>query len=402
VLEGRHLVDDNTARDYMEELNALRNFDYSSLDWKGWCQHYMHLTEWDLKLSELRDQGLHNSHEDVAKEANLEFGRFIEGNYHRWLQGAARPILSPDIVDQFVMPQLRAGRKVMILILDCMRLDQWLLMEPLLKQWFEIKRELYYSILPTATPYSRNAIFSGLFPVQIARNYPQFWEKAGAGTEFSLNRHEPKLLENQLSRLKQAKPADFRYSKIYSIEEGREVRKTFASWQNQSLVAMVVNFMDILVHSRAESQVLQEIAPDERAFRSLTSAWFANSDVLNILQLAARQKRQVILTTDHGSIQGQRASLIQAGRDTTANLRYKSGTNISCDQRQVLWVKKPSEFMLPEDYNGLQYLIAKEDYYLVYPTKAEEYRKRYVGTFQHGGISMEEMIIPVCQLTPKT
>ncbi len=309
--------------------------------------------------------------------------------------------MSIDIVEKYVQPLLKSKQKVLLLILDCMRLDQWLLLESSLKQWFDIRRDLYYSILPTATPYSRNAIFSGLFPLQISRNYSQFWEKGGAGMESSLNRHEQKLLELQLGRLKAGGHSDFKYSKIYNIDEGREVRKSFGSWQNYQLIAMVVNFMDILVHSRAESQVLQEIAPDEKAFRSLTNTWFANSDILNILHQAARQKRQVILTTDHGSIQGRRASQIQAGRDTTANLRYKSGTNISCDQRQVLWIKKPSEYMLPEDFSGLQYLIAKEDYYLVYPTKSEEYRKRYEGTFQHGGISMEEMIIPACHLAPK-
>jgi len=401
VLESRHLVEGQASKEYLSQLNSLRNFDYPSLDWQGWCHHYQMLTEWDLRLSELPDQGLHQSHEDITREANLEFGRFIEENYIHWMHGASRPILSPDLVERYLLPSLKNNQKCLLLVLDCMRLDQWLLLEPYLKEWFDIKREHYYSILPTATPYSRNAIFSGLYPSQLARNYPQYWEKGGHAGEASLNRHEHQLLELQLQRLKVPHPSDFRYSKIYNIDEGRELKKVFGSWQNVALAAVVVNFMDILVHSRAESLVLQEIAPDERAFRSLTRTWFANSDVLNILQQAARQKRQVIVTTDHGSLQGRRATVIQAGRDTSANLRYKSGTNISCDPRQVLWIKKPLEYMLPEDFTGLQYLVAKEDYYLVYPTKYEEYRKRYEGTFQHGGISMEEMILPVCRLTPK-
>jgi CheY-like chemotaxis protein len=401
VLESRHLVEGQASREYLTQLNNLRNFDYPSLDWQGWCRHYQMLTEWDLRLSELPDQGLHQSHEDITKEANLEFGRFIEENYIHWLHGSSRPILSTDLVERYLLPIMKNNQKCLLLILDCMRLDQWLLLEPYLKEWFDIKRDHYYSILPTATPYSRNSIFSGLYPSQLAKNYPQYWEKGGHAGEASLNRHEHKLLELQLQRLKVPHPADFRYSKIYNIDEGHELKKVFGSWQNVPLAAVVVNFMDILVHSRAESLVLQEIAPDEKAFRSLTRTWFANSDVLNILQQAARQKRQVIVTTDHGSLQGRRATIIQAGRDTSANLRYKSGTNISCDPRQVLWIKKPLEYMLPEDFTGLQYLVAKEDYYLVYPTKYEEYRKRYEGTFQHGGISMEEMILPVCRLTPK-
>ncbi len=401
VLDGRKLAEDQTVRQYAAAAVEFRSFDYGALDWQGWIAHYRSLLEWEMALSELRDEGLYASHDAAIVNANLEFGRFIEGSYKGWLHGSQRPALSVDVVDRYLAPAIRDKQRCLFLILDCMRLDQWLVIEPLLKDLFDIKQDFYYSILPTATPYARNAIFSGLFPAQIARSYPQYWEKSDTAHETSRNRFEQQLFEQQLQRLKLSVSPEPRYVKIYNIDEGRDFRKNFPSMQQVPVIALVVNFMDILVHFRAESQVLQEIAPDVRAFRSLTRTWFANSDVLNILQQAARQKRQVIVTTDHGSLQGRRASTIQAGRDTSANLRYKSGTNISCDPRQVLWIKKPLDYMLPEDYTGLQYLVAKEDYYLVYPTKFEEYRKRYEGTFQHGGISMEEMILPVCRLSPK-
>jgi hypothetical protein len=282
-----------------------------------------------------------------------------------------------------------------------MRLDQWLVIEPLLREVFDITLDHYYSILPTATPYSRNAIFSGLFPAQIARNHPQYWEKSDTPSETSRNRHEHQLFEQQLARLKLSVSPEARYVKIYNIDEGREFRRAFPSLNQVPLIALVINFMDILVHFRAESQVLQEIAPDVKAFRALTRTWFANSDIWHVMQTAAAQGRQVVVTTDHGSIRGRRSTVIKAGKDTSSNLRYKSGSNISGDDRQTLWIKNPADYLLPVEYTGQQYLIAKEDFYLVYPTKAEEYRRRYEGTFQHGGVSMEEMILPVAVMNPK-
>ncbi|HAD81353.1 MAG: hypothetical protein A2509_11295 [Candidatus Edwardsbacteria bacterium RIFOXYD12_FULL_50_11] len=401
VLDGRKLVEEQTVREYVQASQDLRSFDYRTLDWQEWCRHYRNLIEWDLRLSLLRDDGLHASHEGTLREADLEFSRFVEENYSGWLHGQSRPLLSTDIVERYVVPPAKAGKKCLFLILDCMRLDQWMTIEPVIKNYFDIHTDYYYSVLPTATPYSRNAIFSGLFPSQIARSYPQYWEKSDAANEASRNRYEHQLMDINLARLKCKTSPDPRYIKIFNIDESREVRKNFGSYQNVPLISLVVNFMDILVHSRADSQVLQEITPDEKAFRSLTLTWFSNSDIFHILQMAAHQKREVIITTDHGSIQGRRGSEIKAGQNTTANLRYKSGNNISGDHRQVLWIKNPADYLLPEEYKGMQYLIAKEDFYLVYPTKYEEYRKRYEGTFQHGGISMEEMILPVAVMTPK-
>jgi CheY-like chemotaxis protein len=400
VLEGRKLAEEQTVREYVQASQELRSFDYGALDWQEWCRHYRSLVEWDIRLSQLRDEGLHSSHEGVLREAGLEFSRFVEDNYRGWLHGQPRPLLSPDIIESYLAPRIRSGKKCLFIILDCMRLDQWITIEPLVRNFFEVQTDYYCSILPTATPYSRNAIFSGLFPSQIARSYPQYWEKGDMAGEASRNRHEHQLMEAHLERLKCRTAPEPKYIKILNMEESREVRKNFGAYQNVPLISLVVNFMDILVHSRADSQVLQEITPDEKAFRSLTLTWFANSDIYYILQQAARQKREVVITTDHGSIQGRRGSEIKAGQNTTANLRYKSGSNIGGDPRQVLWVKNPTEYLLPEDYKGMQYLIAKEDFYLVYPTKYEEYRKRYEGTFQHGGISMEEMILPVAVLKP--
>jgi CheY-like chemotaxis protein len=401
VLEGRRLAEQQTIREYTGSSVDWRSADYGAFDWRRWCQHFRELTEWDLRLTQLRDPGLHESHEGILREANVEFGRFIEEAYPGWLHGRERPLLSVDLIERYVGPQLKASKKVLFLIIDCMRLDQWLTIEPIVRELFSIQTDYYFSVLPTATPYSRNAIFAGLFPAQIAANYPHLWDKSAASNEVGRNRYESQLLELNLSRLKQKLVPGPKYLKVSNADESREARRGFGSLQAVPLVSLVVNFMDILVHSRAESQILQEITPDEKATRALMAGWFVNSDVLSILKQAARQGRTVVLTTDHGSIQGRRGSAIQAGQDTSANLRYKSGSNISCDPRQVLWIKQPAAWQLPEEYRGMQYLIAKEDFYMVYPTRYEEYRRRYEGTFQHGGISLEEMILPVAVLNPR-
>ncbi len=400
VLEGRRIVQEYSVAEYVREAGRLRGVDYGSMDWGQWVGYYLELAEWDLRLAQLPDPSLHQSHESLIREADVEFGRFIERVYHQWLRGGSRPLLSHDIFEYFVAPLIRGGQKCLFLILDCLRLDQWILMEAQLRDLYAIQRYYYYSILPTATPYSRNAIFSGLLPAQIFFQHPDLWEKANVSNEAGRNRHEPRLLEMLLARLKIGS-AGSRFLKASNAEESREARRTFSSLQGMPLVSLVVNFMDILVHYRAESQVLQEMVPDEKAFRELTTAWLANSDIMAILQTAARQGRTVVLTTDHGSIQGRRAASIKAGQDTTANLRYKAGTNVSADPRQALWIKHPADYQLPEEAKGMQYLIAKEDFYLVYPTKFEEYKRRYEGTFQHGGISMEEMILPLAVMRPK-
>lgn len=401
VLEGRRMVQEHSIAEYAQEASRLRSEDYQSLDWRGWTSHYLDLVEWDLRLAQLPDPSLHQSHESLTKDANVEFCRFIEQNYPHWLRGGERPLLSHDVFERFAAPVLMAGGKCLFLLLDCLRLDQWLLIEPMLRDLFSVERHHYYSILPTATPYSRNAIFAGMLPAQIAQSHPQLWEKVNASSEAGRNRHEAQLLEMLLTRLKLKPSPGPRYLKVSNAEESREARRTFGSLAGLPLAAVVVNFMDILVHHRAESQLLQEMVPDEKAFRELTNAWFVNSEVMAILQMAARQGRTVVVTTDHGSIQGRRASSIKAGQDTSANLRYKAGTNISADPRQVLWIKQPADYRLPEETKGMQYLIAKEDFYMVYPTKFDEYRRRYEGTFQHGGISMEEMILPLAVMTPK-
>jgi hypothetical protein len=345
------------------------------------------------------DTGLEQTHADQLQEINIEFGRFIESSYPDWVHGRReRPVLSTDVVSQFVAPLLRQKKRVFLFVIDCMRLDQWLSLEPLLEPFYDIDRKLYCSILPTATPYSRNGIFSGLFPAGIAATFPEYWQEGPA--EGSRNRFERQLLEAQLKSLGLGSAA-MKYAKVYSAEESNQLRREIGSYQGLPLAAFVFNFLDILAHGRAESDIIQELAPDEAAFRSVLVSWFQHSALFEILKSIARQDAVAVITTDHGAVLARRSSLVHGDRETSTNLRYKYGKNLACDVKQAVHVKDPAAYQLPNEGLNKNYIFAREDYYFVYPTHFHEYERYYRGTFQHGGISMDEMILPCSVLTPK-
>jgi hypothetical protein len=346
------------------------------------------------------DSGLMQSHLDQRRQCNVEFAMFIEKAYKGWVKDGDRPPMSVDIMARFVAPLLSARKKVYFVIIDCLRLDQWLAIESLLEPYFSIRRDHYYSILPTATPYSRNAIFAGLFPSEIAASYPQYWTETGSD-EMGKNRFEKQLLDKQLKKMGIKVSPALKYLKIYSADEANQARKQVPTLQNVSLVAMVFNFVDIVAHSRSESVVLQEMLPDESAYRSFTRSWFMHSPLFDILKSVAQQDVTVVLTTDHGSVLSRRSAVALGDRETSTNVRYKFGANLNCDARQAIRVKDPLEFKLPRGGVNKNYIIAKEDFYFVYPTNFHEYERHYRLSFQHGGISMEEMILPCITMSPK-
>jgi hypothetical protein len=307
--------------------------------------------------------------------------------------------MSVDVLDRYVFPHLREKRKAYFILIDCMRYDQWLKIEDLLAPFYNIERECYYAILPTATPYARNGIFAGAFPSDIQKRNPERWLERSKD-ELSKNRFEQSFMQDHLARSGLGWVTS-KYIKIYEIGEANEIRKQVDSYRGIDLVAMVFNFLDILSHGRSQSDILQEIAPDESAFRTLMRSWFIHSALFEILQKISKHGATVIITTDHGSILGARASLVHGNRDTSTNLRYKFGENINGDPRQTLLIRKPLEYKLPAEAPSKNYILAKENYYFVYPTRFHQYERQYLGTFQHGGISLEEMIIPSITLKPR-
>lgn len=400
VFESEQLVRDRKTRDYVTEFNRIREVRQGDLDWADWLELAGRMAGLDLELS-VTDEGLYQSHQDEKAEINREFARYVEPRYTRWVQQKPeeRPLLSVDIVPRFVVPHMRQGRRVVFVVIDCMRLDQWLALEPLLTPYFQVHKDYYCSIIPTATPYSRNAIFSGLYPLQIARKHPEWWLE-NIGNETGKNRYEKALLKDLLER--EGIPSEgLRYLKVHTADEAAELKKKVTSQMTTDLLALVINFLDLLSHGRSENDLLLELAPHEQAFRSLLVQWFQHSSLFEILKLYARQDVVVVITTDHGSVQCKKSTLVYGNRDTSTNVRYKFGENVVCDEREALLIKKPQDYMLPQESLTKTYVLARENYYFVYPTNFHHYEKQFRGSFQHGGISMEEMILPVATLTPR-
>lgn len=395
ILEQKEIVQERLPRDYVKELSSLKELMNEPIDWRKWIEIYLKLTEWDILLSSHRDVGLMSIHRDERDAFNSVYGKYIEDIYTRWLEGEDPPVLSVDLLKRFILPPLRHG-KVFFLILDCMRLDQWMIIEPALTEYYEIKRDYYYSILPTATPYARNAIFSGLYPSEIQKYYPHMWDS----NEESQNRFEPQFLTQSIENLGVKLAQSPKYVKILNAKNAESTRTKLDSLFDASLASVVVNFMDILTHFRSQSTMIQEIAPDEDAFRSLTQSWFSHSAVYEILKSAAKYVDTVVLSTDHGFILGRKGTPVYGGRNISPNLRFKFGHNLKCDRRAAVTITEPSKFKLPT-LHGKHYVIAKEDYYFLYPPHFSEYDKRYKFMFHHGGISLEEMILPVVTMKPK-
>lgn len=407
VFDAQKLQDSQRARDYVGEMRRWQSLDLRSLDWRGWVELAVDVARWDVGLDGAPEAGLQQAHGDFRRGLNADFSRFIEAQYPRWVRAASqgstddRPLLSTDLVRHAVVPHLAAGKRVNLIVIDCMRLDQWFTLEPLLEDWFDIQREYYCSILPTATPYSRNAIFSGLLPAQMWKKHPDLWQES-TGDERTRNRFERNFLELQLARLNATPAKGLKYLKIYDVDEAHATRRQINSFTGLSLVAMVFNFIDILAHGRSENEILQELAPDEAAFRAVMKAWFTHSPLYEILQALSAQDCVTVVTTDHGAVLGKRAAMVHGNRDTSSNLRYKYGLNLNTDAKQAIIVRNPADYLLPDDGINKNYVLAREDYFFVYPTHFHEYERQFRGSFQHGGVSLEEMVLPFVTLRPRS
>lgn len=403
LLEGSRLRDERVSQDYLRRFGQLSVDISGGLDWQEWTDVYQQLVRYGLELD--ADVGARQILADQYREANREFGRFIEDHYTNWIEdyqageGDERPALSPDVLPRWVFPHLQEKRPVVFFLIDCMRYDQWLEFERLLYPLFDMKKDWHYSILPTATPYSRNSIFSGLLPIDIAAKHPDLW-RYDTDDEGSLNQHEDKLLDGLLRR-KHLRDVRFRYEKIVSTENGQALAGAASDLIQHDLTALVVNFVDILAHSRSDSSVLKEIAPDERAYRALTRTWFEHSWLFRVFEELAELDATVVITTDHGAVRSLHATKVIGDRDTSTSLRYKHGRNLKADDKHAIIARDPEPFGLPRSGINENYIFAKEDYYFVYPTNYNRYLNQYMDTFQHGGASLEEMLLPVITMTPR-
>ncbi len=405
IFEGRKLSNQHTAKDYLQDFNEISRAFLNNMDFEEWRDIYIKLANWDVELDAHPDINLRQTLNDQKKEGNKEFSKYIEKNYKNWVNNLGdvdTPTLSPEIVPEFVIPHLdKPGTAVFFFVIDCLRFDQWLVMEKHLNDLFKIDKDFYYAILPTATPYARNSLFSGLFPSEIEKYYPQFWSNSD-DDEKSMNKYEKELLQLLLDRKRIKLRNDLKYIKIIDPEVGRNFEQNILSYQNTHLTAVVVNFLDMIAHGRSDSDLLKEIAPDEPAYRSLTNTWFTHSSLFATFKALAGMKNvKVVITTDHGSIRTLRGAKVLGDREASTNLRFKFGRNLKVDDKHAIYIKHADEYKLPKRGVTINYIISKEDYYFVYPTDYHKFLTYYKDTFQHGGISMEEMILPVITMEPK-
>ncbi len=403
LLERARLRSEKVSHDYLQRFSQISMALTNPLSHQEWVDLYREIVRYDVQLE--GDEGARQILQDQYQEANRAFGRFIAANYTDWIRLArrpaldARPVLSHEVIPEWVLPRLGEHKCVLFFVIDCMRYDQWLEFEKLLYPLFTIEKEFHYSILPTATPYSRNAIFSGLLPRDIARLHARAWD-SGEDDEHSKNRHEEAFLADLLRR-KRHTNIRLRYQKLVGKADGRAFASEVTDFLQADLSAIVVNFVDILAHSRADYDIIKELAPDERAYRALTRTWFEHSWLYQAFQSLAKHDCTVVITTDHGAIRSLHAAKVRGDRRTSTALRYKSGRNLKVSTKHALVIKDPHAWGLPTDRLTTDFIIAKEDYYFLYPTNYHHYLNLYNDSMQHGGASLEEMILPVVTMRPR-
>jgi DNA-binding response OmpR family regulator len=401
LLEGDRIRQQRLARDFVVRFRELEQGRTGRLGWREWVELVVELAQWEVRLSSAHETGLKDALHTLQLSLHADFADFIVANYPLWLANPEgdRPPLSVDVCSEFLVPLFKNRGRALFIVVDCLRLDQWELLKPLVTELFDVEETYYYGIVPTATPFSRNAIFAGLFPVEIQSRHPQWW---GDRDDESLNQHEAELLTEQLRELIGA-DVPVRYEKVASAAESESLMKRLpAHLAQDGVTALVFNFVDQLTHGRAEHAILYEVARDAAALRSLTRTWFEDSALFRALKEAERRGVPTILTTDHGSIHCGTPATVFAKRDATANLRYKFGEDLRAERAAMaVQVEDLPAWGLPRMRLGVRLLMAKSDHFFVYPTKLREYQARYRGSFLHGGVTPEEMILPVALLTPR-
>ncbi|MDD4155674.1 MAG: bifunctional response regulator/alkaline phosphatase family protein [Candidatus Cloacimonetes bacterium] len=400
IFKTEEIIYNKAGQEYSIFISKLNSRLSDVNNWEDWTEIYKDICKWDIIIDNLNDTALKQTHFLQKRNCNTEFCNYVEKNYINWLREEERPILSFDLVSNYLIPHLETEGTTYFLILDCLRLDQFYSLEPFIKEYFDIDLDIYYSILPTATPYSRNSIFSGLLPIDIADRFPEYWIDSHE-MDNSRNRNEHQLLDEHIEDLGFKINPPSKYVKVFNIEEGNFVLRKIDSFKNEKLVVLVYNFLDLLAHHRSKDQILQETIPDEEAFRDFTKHWFQHSSLFETIKAIANQGGKLIISTDHGSIRVNRATQVIGDKDTTITIRYKEGKNLTCNPRHAVFVKNPKDYGLPTRNIIDNYIFTKDDYYFVYPNSYHQYQKQYNGTFQHGGISMEEMLLPIATCLPK-
>ncbi|WP_086476809.1 MULTISPECIES: T9SS response regulator signal transducer PorX [Arenibacter] len=396
-LDHSRLVSEKTTSNYQQEFRKIA-MDLSMVNsHEEWTDLYRKLIYWELQLEEIEDSGMFEILESQKTEANRHFGKFIDQHYPQWFQDQDAPIMSHTLFNKLIKPEIK-DRKTLLLIIDNLRYDQWMAFEDTLNTYYRKESETpYYSILPTATQYARNAMFSGLTPLDMEKKHPQWWKNDT--DEGGKNLHESQFFEAQLKRT--GLDIKWEYHKISSLKQGKHMAQNLRSQKDNDLTIIVYNFVDMLSHSKTEMEVVKELASNDKAYRSLALSWFKNSPLLEIIQQAQAMGLKLILTTDHGTINVKQPSKVIGDKETSLNLRYKTGKSLTYDEKDVLMAKDPNKIYLPSINVSSSFIFAKNDLFFAYPNNYNHYVSYYRNTYQHGGVSLEEMVIPFVVLEPK-
>ena len=400
IIDNKRLVRERTTSDYQQEFRQILMEMNSGLNFEEWVNIYQKIIGWELKLDKLNTTAMSDILSMQKSEANASFSKFVIKNYLDWVNEKGEyPVMSHTLMRRHVFSNLKNEAPTVMVLMDNLRYDQWKILEPIINELYRVESEdSFYSILPTSTQYSRNAIFSGLMPAEIEKHYPDWWKNDM--DEGGKNLHEYDLLSEQIRRLFR-KPIKFDYTKITNVSQAKQMQDNILNYLNNDLTVIVYNFIDMLSHARTEMEVLKELAGDETAYRSLTRSWFLHSPLWAALQRIAERDVQIIITTDHGTIRVKQPSRVVGDRDTTTNLRYKVGRNLQYDRNDVLEVRDPKKALLPRPNVSSTFIFAKEDKFFLYPNNYNYYNNYYKNTFQHGGISLEEIICPVVRLSSR-
>jgi len=398
-IDTKRLVGERTTMNYQQEFRNIGMSLSGSLDKDEWIDIFKKLTFWELEIEKSGEGSVEEILSMQKTEANTQFFRFVKNNYKKWINGEDAPLMSHNLVRRNVISHLSNKKPLYLIVIDNLRYDQWKIIEPVILHDFRVKKEeIYYSILPTATQYARNAIFSGMLPSEMEKRFLGKWKNDE--DEGGKNMFEEDFMLDQLQRLGHG-DCKLSYSKITNIDYGKKVVNQISNMKHNDLNVIVYNFVDMLSHARTDMKVIKELAEDDSAYRSLTASWFEHSPLRDIMKKIAKQGAKMIVTTDHGTINVKKPSKVIGDRNVNSNLRYKQGRNLKFINEDVLLVDKPSEYHLPQQNVSTKYIFAKEDMYFVYQNNYNQFVQYFKDTFQHGGISLEEILIPIVTLEAK-
>lgn len=399
-IDNKRIINEKTTQGYQQDFRNIGMTLSDRLDFEEWKEVYKKLIYWEMELQESGNSSMEEILKMQKSEANLQFFNFIKNNYTDWLNGKSdeKPTLSHTLFRNEVVPMINSHESVLLLVIDNLRYDQWKIIQPIITEYYKVEEEdLYSAILPTATHYARNAIFAGLMPSEIEKRHPKLW--LNEDDEGGKNMHEEELLAEQLKRL--GLNFKFSYNKITNLAAGKKLADNMKDLRNNKLNVIVYNFVDMLSHARTDMEVIRELADDEAAYRSLTLSWFKNSPLLDMIKTASELKMALAITTDHGTVRVKEPVQVVGDRNTTTNLRYKQGKTLRYEAKDVFEITNPQDVFLPKVNVSTRYIFAKEDDFFAYPNNYNYYVNMYRNTFQHGGISLEEMLIPIVKLLPK-